>query len=134
MIKRLNHIGIVVKSIDETINQLASIFGAVEIGRKTIADRGQTSALVNIGDFKLELMEPYGEDGVVPKFLKNHGQGLHHISVTTDDLEDVDDKLMKNGVNSMGKTPKGSKEDRVIFTHPKQTNGIVFEIVEPYNG
>lgn len=132
MIKGLNHIGIVVKNIDDTVRLLSRAFGAEELKRKTFADLGQTSAIIQIGNFRVELMEPYGDEGVVPNFLKKRGEGLHHISVITDDIDAEDEHLAKNGVNVMGKAPKGIKTDRVMFTHPKQTKGIVFEIVEPY--
>lgn len=131
MIKELNHIGIVVKDIDETMRLFSRVFGAEEIGRKTFAELGQTSALISIGDFKIELMEPCGDKGVVPDFLRKRGEGLHHISVITDDIDTEDTHLAENGVLAMAKTPKGVNDDRVMFTHPKQTNGIVFEIVEP---
>ena len=132
MIKKLNHIGVVVKSIDDTLALMGRIFNAKEIKRKTFAELGQTSAIVEIGDFKLELMEPYGDKGVVPSFLSKRGEGLHHISVITDDIDSEDAHLVENGVNVLAKAPKGIKADRVMFTHPKETNSIVFEIVEPY--
>jgi len=132
MIKGLNHIGIVVKDIDETMKLFARIFEAKEIGRKTFAELGQISALISIGDLKVELMAPYGDRGVVPDFLRKRGEGLHHISVITDDIDAEDEHLAKNGINAIAKTPKGINDDRVMFTHPKQTNSIVFEIVEPY--
>ena len=132
MITGLNHIGIVVKDIDETMKLFSGAFGAEEIGRKTFAELGQTSALISIGDFKIELMAPYGDKGVVPDFLRKRGEGLHHISVITDGIDAEDEHLARNGINVMAKAPKGMKDDRVMFTHPKQTNGIVFEIVEPH--
>ena len=132
MIKGLNHIGIVVKDIDETMKLFSRIFGAEEMGRKTFAELGQTSVLITIGDLKIELMAPYGDKGVVPDFLRKRGEGLHHISLITDDIDAEDEQLAKNGVNVIAKAPKGIKDDRVMFTHPKQTNSIVFEILEPY--
>lgn len=132
MITGLNHIGIVVKDIDETMRLFSRVFGAEETGRKTFAELGQTSALIRIGDFRIELMAPHGDKGVVPDFLKKRGEGLHHISVITDGIDAEEAHLAENGVKVMGKTPKGVEDDRVMFTHPKETNGIVFEIVEPY--
>lgn len=132
MITGLNHIGIAVKDIDETMKLFSRLFGAVEIGRKTFAELGQTSALIGIGDFKIELMAPYGDNGVVSEFLRKRGEGIHHISIITDNIDTEDEHLAENGINVLGKAPEGIKDDRVMFTHPKQTNGIVFEIVEPY--
>lgn len=138
MIKGLNHIGIAVRSIDSTLQVLSAAFGTVEIGaegRKSFPQIGQTSALVRIGDFTLELMEPCGDVmGTCAKFLERHGEGLHHISLITDDIDGDDEHLKSVGINVLGKAPKGIKDDRVMFTHPKETASIVFEITEPYQG
>ena len=69
MIKELNHIGIVVESIDATMQTLTSIFGAKELDRKAFPDLGQTSSMVQLGNILLEIMEPIGTEGVVPKYL-----------------------------------------------------------------
>ena len=138
----LNHIGICVNSIDAALETLNKAFGAYEcgeiepgkIGRMSYAKLGQTSALIQLGDFKIELMEPYGEvEGTVGKFLKKHGEGLHHISLITDDIDADDEHLAENGIHSLAKAPKGP-HDRVMFTHPKETSSIVFEITEFYKG
>lgn len=138
MIKGLNHIGVVVKSIDDTLTILNAAFGAVDVspdGRKSFPEIGQTSALVQIGDFKLELMEPFGDvKGTCAKYLERHGEGLHHISLITDNIDADDEHLAANGIHVLGKAPKGVKMDRVMFTHPKETGSIVFEITEPYQG
>ncbi len=136
MIKGLAHIGVAVYSIDDALKVLNAAFGAVDVspgGRKSFPEMGQTSALIQIGDFMIELMEPYGEvDGVTGKFLKKHGPGLHHISLISDDLDADDDVLAAAGIHSIGKTPKDVKEDRFLFTHPKETAGIEFEVTQPY--
>lgn len=138
MIKGLNHIGVCVNSIDAALETLNKAFGAIEVGelgRMSYEKLGQTSALIQIGDFKIELMEPYGEvEGTVGKFLRRHGEGLHHISLITDDIDGDDEHLAEAGIHSLGKAPKGIKGDRVMFTHPKETSSIVFEITEPYKG
>lgn len=138
MIKGLNHIGIVVKSIDDTITLYEKLFGAVDItaGRhKSFPEIGQTSALIKIGDFVIELMEPYGDvKGTCAKFLERHGEGLHHISLISDDLDGDDEYLLSCGIHTLGKAPKDFPGDRVMFTHPKETNAVVFEITEPKEG
>lgn len=134
MIKGLYHIGVVVRSIDATLKTLSDAFGAVEIGaegRKSFPEIGQTSALARIGDFTLELMEPYGDvQGTCAKFLEKRGEGLHHISLLSDDLDGDDEHLKSVGIDVLGKAPKDYPGDRVMFTHPKQSAGIVFEITQ----
>lgn len=124
MITGIYHIGLVVKSIDETLELLSGVFGAKEIGRRSYPDLGQTSCLVSIGDSKYELMEPIGTEGVVPKFLAEKGEGFHHISLLSDDLDADCADFEEKGVKILGRS------DKVAFTHPKTTGGILYEITE----
>lgn len=127
MITGLNHIGIVVESIDRTIEKLEMIFGAKELDRKSFPELGQTSCMVQIGDGLLELMEPIGTKGVVPKFLEEHGQGLHHISLLSDDVKQEYLSIAEKGVRVLGDP---DSELRVVFTHPKDTSGIIYEVTD----
>jgi methylmalonyl-CoA/ethylmalonyl-CoA epimerase len=125
MITGVSHIGLAVKSIDETLAKWAVIFGAREIGRREIPELGQTSALVMIGGSRFELMEPLGEEGVIPAFLEKHGEGFHHISFHSDGL-DQDRALMEQADVRI----VGIPGEPVMFTHPRSTNGVVFEITD----
>ena len=125
MLTKVKHIGFAVNSIDETMERWSKAYGAVEIReRKTFAEIGQTSTLVAIGETHFELMEPYGEEGTIPKFLRTHGEGFHHLSWLSSDLEADTEMLEAAGVKVLG------KGQPVIFTHPKTTDGVVFEITE----
>lgn len=122
----INHVGLVVRSIDDTMDVL-KIFGAVELSRKTIPERGQTSCMVRLGTGMFELMEPCGDVGVVPKYLAEHGQGIHHVSLLCDEIESEVEHLATKGIRILG-TP--DNPDRVVFTHPKSTNGVLYELTD----
>ncbi len=125
MLKKVKHIGFAVKSIDETMQRWTAAYGAREVRpRKTFAEIGQTSTLVTIGDTYFELMEPYGDVGVVPKFLEKHGEGLHHLSFLSDDLKEDCKNLTAAGVRLLG------EGQPIVFTHPKTSDGVVMEITE----
>jgi len=128
MITGINHIGLVVENIDESLKLLSALFGAKEIGRKAFPEMGQTSCLISIGDFRYELMEPIGSEGVVPKFLAKKGEGFHHISLLSNNLDSDCECLEKKGVMIIGRSGK------TAFTHPRTTGGIVYEIVEAGDG
>lgn len=130
MLTELLHIGFVVKSIDDALEQMKKL-GAVEIGRKELPAIGQTSALVQLGNIRYELMEPLGTEGVVPKFIEKHGEGFHHISFKCDSADDEAARLLAEGVRLLGKTPGDGKTK--FFTHPKSTGGIIYEINENYD-
>jgi methylmalonyl-CoA epimerase len=125
MITGVDHIGLAVKSIDETMEKWAAVFGAREIGRREFPELGQTSALVLVGQARFELMEPLGPEGVVPAFLEKHGEGFHHVSLHSDSLE-ADRGVLEDGGVRIVCVPG----EPVLFTHPKTTNGVVFEITE----
>lgn len=122
MIKKVNHIGFAVHSIDATLDMLKKSFGAVELGRMEYPAMGQVSCLVGVGESRYELMEPIGDQGVVPKYLATHGEGFHHISLLTDDLDAEYAAMEAAGVRIT------AKMGDTFFTHPKTTGGIVYEV------
>ena len=128
MIKGINHVGFVVKSIDDVLEFLARVYDAKEIDRQEFPELGQVSCLVQIGDGKFELMEPLGDVGVVPKFLKTHGEGLHHVSLLSDNLEEDCQRLENQGVEIIGRSYEGSF--KTAFTHPRSSKGVIYEIAE----
>jgi methylmalonyl-CoA epimerase len=128
VIKGINHVGFVVKSIDDALEFLKRAYEAKEIERHEFPKLGQVSSLVQIGDGKFELMEPLGDVGVVPKFLKTYGEGFHHISLLSDNLEKDCEKLENQGVKIIGKSYEGPF--KAAFTHPKSSKGIIYEIAE----
>jgi len=128
MIKGINHLGIVVKNIDEVVSFLGEAFGAEEINRIDVPQMKQISAIVGIGDGCFELMEPTATDGPAVRFLDSKGGGLHHVSILCDDLEAVCERLESQGLQVIGKMLDGPI--RVAFLHPKSAKGILFELTD----
>lgn len=128
MIKGINHLGIAVKSIDETLAFLKEAFGAEEISRTEFPELKQVSSIVALGDGKFELMEPTGPDGVVGRFLEAKGGGLHHISLLCDDIKETCQELEGMGLQIIGKMLEGPV--KVAFIHPKSAKGLLFEIAQ----
>ena len=128
MIKGINHLGIVVKNIDEVVSFLGEAFGAEEINRIDVPQMKQISAIVGIGDGCFELMEPTATDGPAGRFLDSKGGGLHHVSILCDDLEAVCERLESQGLQVIGKMLDGPI--RVAFLHPKSAKGILFELTD----
>lgn len=126
MITGINHIGIVVESLEETVPFLKDILGAEVLQTLRIEAAGQTSCEIQFGNSKYELMEPIGTEGVVGKFLKKNGEGFHHISLLSDDLDADIEKMKEAGVKFISIAPLGDM--RYAFTHPKTTGGVLYEI------
>jgi methylmalonyl-CoA/ethylmalonyl-CoA epimerase len=128
MIKGINHVGIVVKNIDEVLSLLREAFGAEEIHRMDIPPMKQISSIVKIGDDCFELMEPTAPDGTAGSFLEAKGGGLHHISLLCDDVEALCEKLESQGLKIVGKVLEGPF--RVAFLHPKSAKGVLYELTD----
>jgi len=104
MIKGIDHIGIAVKSIDETLGFMKDAFGAEEVKRIDYPQLQQVSSSVKIKDTTFELMQPTGPDGAIAQFMKNSPTGgFHHISVLCDDLEKLVGELEGKGLKIIGK-------------------------------
>ena len=128
MIKGINHLGIAVNNIDDTLAFLQAAFGAEEISRTEFPEMKQVSSIVALGDGKLELMEPTAPDGVVGRFLETKGGGLHHISLLCDDIKETCQELEGMGLQIIGKMLEGPV--KVAFIHPKSAKGLLFEIAQ----
>jgi methylmalonyl-CoA/ethylmalonyl-CoA epimerase len=128
MVKGINHLGIVVKNIDEVLSFLRDTFGAEETERVEYPDLKQISSTVRIGNGCFELMQPTAPDGPAGKFLESKGGGLHHVSVLCDDLASTCRQLESQGLQIIGKMFDGPT--KVAFIHPKNSKGILFELSE----
>jgi methylmalonyl-CoA/ethylmalonyl-CoA epimerase len=128
MIKGINHLGIVVRSVDDVVGFLKGAFGAELLDRIEFPELQQISAVVKIGDGCFEIMEPTGPDGAVGKFLETKGGGLHHISLLCDDVDEECDRFEEKGLKVVARMFE--KPRRVGFIHPKSAKGILFELAE----
>ena len=120
MIKDVNHIGICVKSIDETLALWSKNYGAEQVFEKACFP-GQVSCMIRIGSLNIELMEPNGE-GTVSKFIETRGEGLHHISLKSDAYEQDMKQFSENGLGIIPAAPDCG------FVKPKGNAGVLMEI------
>jgi methylmalonyl-CoA epimerase len=126
MIKGMNHVGIVVKNIDEMAAFFRETFGAEEVSRTEFPELKQISSTLQVGNSFFELMEPTSPGSVVGKFLEAKGGGLHHISLLCDDLEACCRELEAKGLSVIGKMFNGPV--KVAFLHPKSAKGLLIEL------
>ena len=124
MVTGINHIGLAVNSIDETVEQWKSAFGITVLKEKKAFPGGQVSCLISLGGVAVELMEPNGE-GTVKKYLETHGEGLHHISLRVEDIDSDCDRFEQNGM-SLIRFPAM----RAAFIKPKGNHGLLCEVSE----
>ena len=127
---KLHHIGIVVEDIEKSRKRYEKIFG-IKIGMKPYEDKNMKVKILffDLGDMKIELIEPVGESGV-SRFLEKKGEVLHHLAYEVRDINKTVKNLKEKGANII--EPVDAYEGRVAFIHPKDV-GILIEFVESKN-
>ena len=131
MITRLHHVGIAVKNLNTAIKNFNKSFGLKHTEIKNVEEEKVNVAFLSIGDSSIELLEPQDEESVISKFLKNKGEGLHHITFEVDDIQFAMNKAKKAGLQLRENKPKKLKDGRLIsFINPKSIHGILIEFIE----
>ncbi len=130
MLKKVNHIGIAVRSIEEA-KRFYEVMGLQVEGYEVVEEQKVKVAFVPVGETRIELLEPTSEDSPVAKFIAKRGEGIHHIAFEVDDIEKALEVLKENGVRLIDEEPRrGAHGTRIAFLHPKSTNGVLIEICQ----
>ena len=128
---KVDHIGIAVKSLAEAVKVYQDAIGLHVSGYDEVDDQGVRVAMLTIGESRIELLEPTREDSPIEKFMMKHGEGIHHIAVRVDDIEQALGRLKASGVRLIDSTPRrGAHNTRIAFIHPSSTHGVLLELVE----
>ena len=126
---KLDHIGIAVKSLDA-----AKVYEALGLAIEhveTVETQKVKTAFLSVGDSKLELLEPTGPDSAVAKFIEKRGEGIHHICLRVDNIEEHLETLKAQGYRLINEAPvPGAHGCRVAFLHPSAGNGVLIELSE----
>ena len=131
MITGLNHIAIAVPNFDAAIERFLLDFGLNYKGVEDVIPAKTKTAFFPISGTQIELIHPMNEESPVQKFLDKRGGGLHHICFESDALDDDVANLKEKGYRFITDTPQiGAHDSRVIFIHPKSTDGVLIELVE----
>jgi len=134
----VDHIGIAVKSIEESLKFWEQTMGIKCEGVEEVAEQKVKTAFLPIKDTEIELLEGTSEDSPVSKFIEKKGEGIHHLAIRVDNLEEALEELKGKGVRLIDEKPrKGAGGCKIAFVHPKTTGGILLELSErttPDNG
>lgn len=129
--KRVDHVGIAVRDLDEAKAFLQETLGLDLTHEEVVEDQGVTTYLYPVAGVKLELLESLDPEGPIARFLDDRGPGMHHLAVEVDDVERAIAHMRERGVRMIDETPRpGVEGTRIAFCHPKDTHGILLELVE----
>ncbi|MGM0416324.1 MAG: methylmalonyl-CoA epimerase [Thermodesulfobacteriota bacterium] len=134
MLTKINHIGVAVTSIEEALPYYRDQLSMNYEGDEVVAEQKVKVAFLQIGDSRIELLEPTSDDSPVAGFLKKNGPGVHHIAYEVDDLVSALQKLESQGVRLIDKEPRnGAHGTKIAFVHPKSSGGVLTELCQPGN-
>jgi methylmalonyl-CoA/ethylmalonyl-CoA epimerase len=128
---KVEHIGIAVKSLAESNQLFAKLFGQGAYKEESVESEGVTTSFFKLGESKIELLEATREDSPIAKFIEKKGEGIHHIAYEVADILAEMQRLKDEGFTLLNETPKKGADNKLVcFLHPKTTNGVLIEICQ----
>ena len=130
-VTRVDHIGIAVKNLDEMVKWYEDTLGVKAHGTEVVDEQKVTVAFLPIGESELELLESTSDDGPIAKFIEKNGEGIQHIALRVDNIDETLEVLKEKGIRMIDQTPRyGAGGARIAFVHPKATHGVLLELCE----
>jgi len=131
MIKKIEHLGIAVKRLDEAIPLYEKLLQTTCYKTESVSSEGVNTAFFQIGEAKIELLEASNQNSPIAKFLAKRGEGFHHVAFEVDDIEEELARLQKLYFILLHLSPKeGADNKRIAFMHPKSTMGMLIELCQ----
>lgn len=130
-ITHIEHIGIAVKSIEESLPYWEGVLGLKCYAIEEVKDQKVKTAFFMVGQTKIELLESTDPEGPIGKFIEKKGEGIHHIAFATQNIENALKEAAEKGIQLIDKTPRlGAEGLHIAFLHPKSTAGVLTELCE----
>ncbi|HEY48467.1 MAG TPA: methylmalonyl-CoA epimerase [Dehalococcoidia bacterium] len=130
MIKKLDHVSIVVNNLDEGLKTYENLLGVKASHIEEVPDQGIKAAMLMLGDVEIELIEPTTADSGVAKFLEKKGEGVHHMCFEVDDVDKELESLAARGVELIDKQGRKGLAGKIGFLHPRSTRGVLVELAQ----
>ena len=128
--KKIEHLGIAVKKLSVSIPVFEKILNTNCYKTESVDSEQVNTAFFALGENKIELLEANSDGSVINKFIEKKGEGLHHIAFEVEDIEVEMKRLVSEGFTLLNEKPKtGADNKMVCFLHPKETNGVLIELV-----
>ena len=127
---RVDHIAIAVNDADRALENYKKILKIDKIDVEEVPNEKVKVVMLNLEDTRLELIEPIEDTSPISKFLKERGEGIHHIAITADEIENDVNHAKESGMRFLGELRTGSYGRKITFIHPKSLNGVLVEFCQ----
>ncbi|HXP89945.1 MAG TPA: methylmalonyl-CoA epimerase [Fibrobacteria bacterium] len=132
MIKKIDHLGIAVKSLEEAIPLWEKMLGTKCENIEEVASQKVRTAFLRVGEVYIELLEATAEDSPIAKYIEKNGEGVQHVAFRTDDIVAELSKVKGDGMRLIDEAPRaGAGGMDIAFLHPKSTRGVLTEFCAP---
>jgi methylmalonyl-CoA/ethylmalonyl-CoA epimerase len=131
MIKKVDHIGIAVRSLEDTLPFYTDVINLPLLGIEVVDTQMVRVAFLQAGGTKLELLEPTSEESPIAKFIEKRGEGIHHVALGVESIEGRIIEMKEKGIRMIDDQPRlGAGGASIAFMHPKSASGVLFELCE----
>jgi methylmalonyl-CoA/ethylmalonyl-CoA epimerase len=131
MINKVDHIGIAVRSLENTLPFYTDVLNLPLLGIEEVDTQMVRVAFLQAGGTKLELLEPTSEESPIAKFIEKRGEGIHHVALGVDSIEDRIIEMKEKEIRMIDDQPRlGAGGANIAFMHPKSASGVLFELCE----
>lgn len=128
---KLDHIGIAVKNLDETLKFYTEALGLELHGEEVVEEQKVKVAFLPVGDTEVELLESTSPDGPIAKFIEKKGEGIQHMAFKVENIEEAIAHMEEKGFRMIDKAPRyGAGGAKIAFMHPKSSHGVLVELSE----
>lgn len=129
--RKIEHIGIAVKSIQESNALFTKLFSTGPYKSETVESEGVITSFFQTGPNKIELLQATHPDSPIARFIEKKGEGIHHIAFDVEDIYAEMNRLESEGFTLLSKEPKKGADNKLIcFLHPRGTNGVLIELCQ----
>lgn len=129
-IKKINHVAIVVRDIEESIKMWEGAFGLKLDHVEDVPSQKAKVAFFPVGDSEVELVMPTDPESGMGKYLESKGEGMHHLCLEVEDIEATMAQMKEKGVRLINEAPQVLPGRKMAFIHPKSANGVLVELYE----
>lgn len=126
----VDHVGIAVNDIQFALDFFGANFGTPDAEVVEMDDQGVRACLIEVGQTRLELLEPLSPESAVGRFIERRGEGLHHLALNVDDIGGKLKILSANGLSLIDNEPRHGLSGTIAFVHPRSVFGVLTELVE----
>lgn len=128
---KVEHIGIAVKDLTAGNTLYKQLLGKAHYKIEEVASEKVNTSFFQVGETKIELLEPTTEDSVIAKFIEKRGEGLHHIAFEVEDIHAEMKRLESEGFRLLNEAPKRGADNKLVcFVHPKDVKGVLIELCQ----